>query len=129
MKPDYRVTFLRTHRPLVLGIPVVGCPLLPLFNHCDWVASLTPQSPAALWQLVQLGPRACSGSRDYHHLPDQGSVRDNLPYLVMSIEKHYDSPSQGLPIQANVAARISSVRWHLINLSRSISPTVNMSIR
>src|SRR3954466_7228143 len=110
--------------PLWLGVlcyhsssTVIGCPLLP------------PQSPATLWQLVQLGPRAYSGSQDYHHLPDQGSVRDNLPYLVMSAEKHYDSPSQGLPIQANVAARISSVRWHLINLSRSISPTVNTSIR
>src|SRR3954463_15082627 len=41
MKPDYRVTFLRTHRPLVLGIPVVGCPLLPLFNHCDWMSFVT----------------------------------------------------------------------------------------
>src|SRR3954463_16312960 len=27
-KPDYRVTSLRTHRHLVLGIPVVGWPLL-----------------------------------------------------------------------------------------------------
>src|SRR3954467_1499751 len=28
-KPDYRVTSLRTHRHTVLGIPVVGCTLLP----------------------------------------------------------------------------------------------------
>src|SRR3954465_12498307 len=43
MKPDYRVTSLRTHRHTVLGIPVVGC---PRYHH---------QPPATLWQLVQLG--------------------------------------------------------------------------
>src|SRR3954468_11656466 len=68
-KPDYRVTFLRTHRHTVLGIPVVGWPRKHR-NHRDWVASLTPQSPATLWQLVPLGlPGIHYGSRDYHHLP------------------------------------------------------------
>src|SRR3954470_3525477 len=41
-KPDYRVTFLRTHRPLVLGIPVVGWPLLtPSTTVIGWPL-LTP---------------------------------------------------------------------------------------
>src|SRR3954471_24915515 len=42
-KPDYRVTFLRTHRHTVLGIPVVGSPRYHL-NH-----------PSTLWKLVPLG--------------------------------------------------------------------------
>src|SRR4051812_7713870 len=35
----------------------------------------------------------------------------SLPSLVIRIREHIDRPSQGLPAQANVAARISSVRW------------------
>src|SRR4051812_33426485 len=38
-KPDYRVTSLRTHQHTVLGIPVVGCPLLPPTTTSHLVAT------------------------------------------------------------------------------------------
>src|SRR3954471_107100 len=71
--PRYLPTDSPTH---CLGYPCGWVASVNTFNHCDWVASLTPQSPATLWQLVALGlPGIHYGSRGFHHLLDQGSVR------------------------------------------------------
>src|SRR4051812_38163067 len=55
-KPDYRVTSLRTHRHTVLGIPVVGCPLLPPSTTRHLVATCpTGTAHITLW-ISRLSP-------------------------------------------------------------------------
>src|SRR3954468_21102289 len=69
--------YLPTDSPTsCLGYPCGCVPSVTTCTHCDWVASLTPPNTRPL---VATCPTrtACIhyGSRDYHRLPGQGSVR------------------------------------------------------
>src|SRR3954468_16568756 len=75
-----------SHRKSGLGHlqrnPTTALPPYGLTDTLSWVSlwlgvlCYHRQPPATLWQLVPLGlPGKHYGSRDYHHLPGQGSVR------------------------------------------------------
>src|SRR4051812_38030190 len=73
-----------------------------------WVAPCPPDTPAIAWSInfvpIGDGPNNITGSQNYCRLPDQGNRARSLPTLVIRIREPTDSPSQGLPIQARVAA-------------------------
>src|SRR3954464_8891503 len=69
--------YLPTDSPTsCLGYPCGWVASVNTFNNRDWVASLTPSITRHL--VATCPPRTARihyGSRDYPHLPDQGSVR------------------------------------------------------